>query len=191
MLPMARACACPRSRNLKVDDIDSTRTLVEPECIVVTGTVGGAGERGRELDFSAQRKGLRQERQSDGARPLISSRSVEHLTRLVCVCMAGAVLPSRGEPSGRVDSSTSPKLGRVMHAIIDRGDINIVVDMTALEYISSTGLSGFLSSAKKIRAAGGRIALCGLNSRIRLAFEMSGFLRLFPVFLNVDAAIAG
>jgi anti-anti-sigma factor len=94
-------------------------------------------------------------------------------------------------PSGRVDSSTSPELGRVMHAIIDRGDINIVVDMSALEYISSTGLSVFLSSAKKIRAAGGRMALCGLNNRIRLAFEMSGFLRLFPVFLNVDAAIAG
>jgi hypothetical protein len=30
-----------------------------------------------------------------------------------------------------------------------------------------------------------------LNSRIRLAFEMSGFLRLFPVYPNVEAALAG
>jgi len=94
-------------------------------------------------------------------------------------------------PNGRIDSNTSPEFGRHMNAVIDRGDVNIVVDMAGLEYISSTGLSVFLSSAKKIKAAGGRMALSGLNSRIRLAFEMSGFLRLFPVFQNVDAAVAG
>jgi anti-anti-sigma factor len=66
-----------------------------------------------------------------------------------------------------------------------------IVDLANLEYISSTGLSAFLSAAKKIRAAGGRMALAGLNSRIRLVFEMSGFLRLFPIYANVDAAVAG
>ena len=94
-------------------------------------------------------------------------------------------------PIGRIDSNTSPGFGRHMNAAIDRGDINIVVDMAGLDYISSTGLSVFLSSAKKIKIAGGSMALSGLNSRIRLVFEMSGFLRLFPVFPSVDAATAG
>jgi anti-anti-sigma factor len=94
-------------------------------------------------------------------------------------------------PSGRMDSATSPQFDRYMSAVIDRGDIAIVVDMAGLEYISSTGLSVFLSSAKKIRRNDGRMALTGLNSRIRLAFEMSGFLRLFPVYPSVDAALAG
>jgi anti-anti-sigma regulatory factor len=35
------------------------------------------------------------------------------------------------------------------------------------------------------------MALTGLNSRIRLVFEMSGFLRLFPIFPTVEAALAG
>jgi anti-anti-sigma factor len=94
-------------------------------------------------------------------------------------------------PNGRLDSATSSQLDRYMSAVIDRGDVDIVVDMTGLEYISSTGLSVFLSSAKKIRRNDGRMALSGLNSRIRLAFEMSGFLRLFPVYPNVEAALAG
>ena len=94
-------------------------------------------------------------------------------------------------PSGRMDSATSPQFDRYMSAVIDRGDIDIVVDMTGLEYISSTGLSVFLSSAKKIKRNDGRMALAALNSRIRLAFEMSGFLRLFPVYPSVDAALAG
>ena len=94
-------------------------------------------------------------------------------------------------PNGRLDSSTSSQLDRYMSAVIDRGDVDLIIDMTGLEYISSTGLSVFLSSAKKIRRNDGRMALSGLNSRIRLAFEMSGFLRLFPVYPNVEAALAG
>lgn len=94
-------------------------------------------------------------------------------------------------PNGRIDSTTSPDFGRHMHAVIDRGDIDILVDMAGLDYISSTGLSAFLSAARKIRGAGGRMALSGLNSRIRLAFEMSGFLQLFPVYPDIEAALAG
>ena len=74
---------------------------------------------------------------------------------------------------------------------IDRGDTRLVIDLSELEYISSTGLSAFLSAAKKIKAAGGRMALTGINSRIRLVFEMSGFLRLFPIFPTIEAALAG
>jgi anti-anti-sigma factor len=94
-------------------------------------------------------------------------------------------------PSGRIDSSTSAVFDRHLTSVIERGDVNLIVDLANLEYISSTGLSAFLSAAKKIRAAGGRMALAGLNSRIRLVFEMSGFLRLFPIYANVDAAVAG
>jgi anti-anti-sigma factor len=93
-------------------------------------------------------------------------------------------------PSGRIDTATSPEFDRHLSSVIDRGDTLLVIDLSDLQYISSTGLSVFLSAAKKIRAAGGRMALAGLNSRIRLVFEMSGFLRLFPVFPSVDAAVS-
>ncbi|MEO3389459.1 STAS domain-containing protein [Mesorhizobium sp. CAU 1741] len=94
-------------------------------------------------------------------------------------------------PIGRIDTATSSEFDRHLGSVIDRGDTRLIIDLNGLEYISSTGLSAFLTAAKKIRAAGGRMALAGMNSRIRLVFEMSGFLRLFPVFPNVDAAIAG
>ena len=94
-------------------------------------------------------------------------------------------------PSGRIDSQTSPVFDRHLSAVIERGDVHLVVDLAGLDYISSTGLSAFLSAAKKVRAAGGSMALSGLNSRIRLVFEMSGFLRLFPIYANVDAALSG
>lgn len=94
-------------------------------------------------------------------------------------------------PSGRIDSATSSTFDRHLSSVIERGDIRLVIDLSQLEYISSTGLSAFVSAAKKIRAQGGWMALAGLNSRIRLVFEMSGFLRLFPIFPSVDAAVNG
>lgn len=93
-------------------------------------------------------------------------------------------------PGGRIDSVTAPVFDRHLQSVIDRGDTSLIIDLSQLEYISSMGLSAFLSAAKKVRTLGGRIALVGLNSRIRLVFEMSGFLRLFPIFPNVDAAVA-
>ena len=94
-------------------------------------------------------------------------------------------------PTGRIDSQTSPVFDRHLAAVVERGDVHLVIDLTGLDYISSTGLSAFLSAAKKVRAAGGSMVLVGLNSRIRLVFEMSGFLRLFPIYANVEAALAG
>lgn len=92
-------------------------------------------------------------------------------------------------PEGRIDSASSAIFDRHLAAAIERGDTQLVLDLGRLDYISSTGLSAFLAAAKKIRAAGGRMALCGLNNRIKQVFEMSGFLRLFPIFPNVDAAV--
>jgi anti-anti-sigma factor len=94
-------------------------------------------------------------------------------------------------PTGRLDSASAASFDRQLSSVIQRGDTRLVIDLSRLEYISSVGLSVFLSAAKKIKAANGRMALSGLNDRIRLVFEMSGFLRLFPVFPSVDAAVAG
>jgi len=94
-------------------------------------------------------------------------------------------------PVGRLDSNTSPAFDRHLSGVIARGDTRLVVDLSQVEYISSTGLSAFLSAAKKIKAAGGRLALSHLNSRIRLVFEMSGMLRLFPTYASTDDALLG
>lgn len=92
-------------------------------------------------------------------------------------------------PAGRLDSVTSPAFERQLSAIIGRGDTKIVLDLSAAEYISSVGLSAILSAAKKMKSANGRLALASLNDRVRLVFEMSGFLRLLPVYKIVEEAI--
>ena len=92
-------------------------------------------------------------------------------------------------PVGRLDSASASTFDRQLTAVIQRGEARLVLDLSGLEYVSSVGLSVFLAAAKKVKSANGRLVLAGLNDRIRLVFEMSGFLRLFPVFPTVDAAV--
>jgi anti-anti-sigma factor len=94
-------------------------------------------------------------------------------------------------PIGRLDSASVSTFDRQLTAVIQRGDARLVLDLSGLEYVSSVGLAVILAAAKKIKSANGRLVFAGMNDRIRLVFEMSGFLRLFPVFPTVDAAVVG
>ena len=84
-------------------------------------------------------------------------------------------------PQGRIDSTTSSTLETAALNIINDGASRIVVDLGAVDYISSAGLRVVLLAGKKAKAAGGGLVLAGLQPTIRDVFEISGFLRLFEV----------
>lgn len=85
------------------------------------------------------------------------------------------------EPVGRLETNTAKALDRNLTNAIQRGDTQIILDMSHLDYIGSMGLSTLLAAAKRIKAAQGELLLRGMNERVKLVFEMSGFLRLFRI----------
>lgn len=92
-------------------------------------------------------------------------------------------------PVGRLDSASSPEFEAQVLETLQSGTLRVVLDMSALEYVSSAGLRVILLAGKRLKAGGGRLALAGLRDNVREVFEMSGFLTLFPVLLTVDAAL--
>ena len=93
-------------------------------------------------------------------------------------------------PSGRLDSINAPIFERRLSSAIERGDTRLVIDLAALDYISSIGLSVLLAAAKKIKRADGRIVLAGMNERVGTVMEISGFSRIFVIFPSVENAVA-
>jgi anti-anti-sigma factor len=91
------------------------------------------------------------------------------------------------EIEGRIDTSNYESFSQEIQSYIDKGVKFIVMEMSKLEYISSSGLRVFLSSLKTLRAIEGDVALCCLNDKIKNVFEVSGFLDLFGSFDNYDA----
>lgn len=90
--------------------------------------------------------------------------------------------------NGRLDAVTSPELEKSCSALIEQGQNRLILDLTALDYVSSAGLRSVLAAAKKAKAAGGTLVLCGLSGLVQEVFTISGFDSFLPVYDDVAAA---
>lgn len=92
---------------------------------------------------------------------------------------------------GRMDAVTAPEFEKEIDTRLQAGDTVVVADLTDLEYISSAGLRSILTSGKKLKAAGGSLAFCGLDGMVQEVFSVSGFTAMFPVFDTAEDAVEG
>src|SRR5258705_223771 len=65
--------------------------------------------------------------------------------------------------AGNLDSNTSPVAQQAIDGILAAGAKKVVVDFSALDYISSAGLRVLLGAAKKLQGSGSGLRLFGLN----------------------------
>jgi anti-anti-sigma factor len=67
--------------------------------------------------------------------------------------------------------------------------VNILVDMSRLEYISSAGLKLILSTLKKARELGGKLIIFGLTGHVREVFEFAGLMEVIPIAASKEEAL--
>lgn len=82
---------------------------------------------------------------------------------------------------GRLDTAATAQTERDLMPLADCEGKDIILDCTALEYISSSGLRLFLSVLKNAKPKGSHVYVTGMNAQIRSVFTMTGFLNLFEV----------
>lgn len=91
---------------------------------------------------------------------------------------------------GRVDSSTSQKLSDALEAIAAEGRYKIVMDMSALEFMSSAGFRALIAAQRNCRRYNrGEVVLASVPANIHAALELAGFTALFRVFPDVTTAV--
>lgn len=77
------------------------------------------------------------------------------------------------ELAGRLDTSTAPVLDKTINEDISE-NINLVLDLNGLEYISSAGLRVLLSAQKRMQKCGS-MKLKNVCEEVMDVFEMTGF----------------
>ena len=93
--------------------------------------------------------------------------------------------------TGRVDSSTAPEFSQGLDALTKKGVFNIVIDMSALEYMSSAGFRALLSAQRECKRYNrGEVVLASVPVRIREALELAGFTELFKTYPEALEAVA-
>ena len=92
------------------------------------------------------------------------------------------------ECEGRIDGITSEQLQSQLMQIIEEGQSNIILDMTAVNYISSVGFRVFLIAQKKTHTMDGQVVLCGLKGELKELFKIAGFTAIFKFVDDVTQA---
>jgi len=82
---------------------------------------------------------------------------------------------------GRVDHTTIRDVEQKLAKVVEEGNRYLVVDLAGLDYISSAGLRVLLTTAKKLKASGGKIVLCSVKQYVKEILDISGFSTIFPV----------
>jgi len=93
--------------------------------------------------------------------------------------------------TGRVDSSTAPVLEQNIKNLMEAGHYHIILDLSELEFISSSGLRVFISSQKNCRRYNrGEVILAAVPLNILKALDLAGFTSLFHIHEDVVTAVA-
>lgn len=91
--------------------------------------------------------------------------------------------------TGEVDIATSPRLRAVL-AERPRTEGLLVLDLTAVTFMDSSGLSVVLNLQRETTAAGERLAVVCPPGPARLLLEVTGVDTELPLFATRDAALA-
>src|SRR3954452_4660244 len=82
------------------------------------------------------------------------------------------------EPHGEIDRATAPELKQCLLDVVETDADCVIVDLTEVSFIDSTGLKVFLSTQGRLAARGGRMLIVCPDPILRRLFEVSGVLEL-------------
>jgi anti-sigma B factor antagonist len=91
--------------------------------------------------------------------------------------------------SGEVDVYTSPRVKQEIVDLLNGGTHKLVVDLTGVEYLDSTGLGVLIGGLKRARERDGDLKLICDNLRILRIFEITGLTKIFDIHRSETEAL--
>jgi stage II sporulation protein AA (anti-sigma F factor antagonist) len=90
--------------------------------------------------------------------------------------------------TGRLDALAAPEFDR-QFVSSPLSHQNLLVDCSAVEFLSSAGLRVLLQLCKKLQAAGGVLYLCCPSPNVKEVLEISGMAAFLPIFDTREQAL--
>ena len=89
---------------------------------------------------------------------------------------------------GRLDTVSSKMFEEKVLALVDGGERRIVIDLSRMDYVSSSGLRVFLVASQRLTPSGGNLVLCSLREPVKQVFDIVGFYSIFSISSSKDEA---
>ena len=92
--------------------------------------------------------------------------------------------------SGRLDTHTYEDLDEALAPLLTRHLQSLVLDLAALEYISSAGIRSVFIARRRMAERGGRLLVLNLQPQVRKVFDIVKAVPLSEIFRSVQEADA-
>ena len=91
--------------------------------------------------------------------------------------------------TGEIDVYTAPTLREELASLTEEGTTNIVVDLTGVPFMDSTGLGVLVGALKRVRTAGGRLRLVIDQEKVLKVFRITALTQVFEIYPTLDEAL--
>jgi anti-sigma B factor antagonist len=93
--------------------------------------------------------------------------------------------------SGDIDFANSPKVrDSILHEIRESRTPRVVVNLSQVRYMDSSGVASLVEGLKASRDLGSRFILVGLSTSTRDVLQLSRLIKVFEVYDNEEPAMA-
>lgn len=93
-------------------------------------------------------------------------------------------------PVGDLDANSSMEMDGKIKSVMDEGKVNLHIDCSELQYISSAGLGVFISFMEDLKEAGGMFVFSDMPDNIYKVFELLGLHQILKI-VKSEADVAG
>jgi anti-sigma B factor antagonist len=93
--------------------------------------------------------------------------------------------------NGRLDLNSSAEVKNRIKELLDKRSRKIILNLTRVDFINSSGLGVLISVLKDIRLANSRLAITNLSPYVHEIFEITQLVNVFDIYDNEEAALDG
>ena len=91
-------------------------------------------------------------------------------------------------PTGRLNMVAAPDLRGQLHSLVREGNSRLVVDLSGVDSIDSSGLGALISGLKVARQAGGDLRIAAPGEQAVAVLELTNLNRVLKSYDHADSA---
>ncbi len=88
-----------------------------------------------------------------------------------------------------VGGSLNGRMNQTLNNLLDQGKKNIVVDLSSVTHINSSGMGILISGYSKVKDNGGELKLANLTGKMKGLLSITKLNRIFETYNSVDEAV--
>jgi len=93
------------------------------------------------------------------------------------------------ELNGRLDAGSAKHVLAGVKELVKRNRLKIILDMSGVAFIDSTGVGILLASYRAVDAKGGVMKICAIQNQVESVFSLTRLVGFFEIFDDRASAV--